>query len=249
MSQFLLVLCGIPSSGKTSLARAILEQFSSKDCIELVSTDSWRDEQYYSQFEPEKENEVRRKALKMTHSLLQEGKSVIHDDTNYYASMRHELYSIAIKTQCRFGVVYVSTPLKNALDWNAERGNPVPPEVITRISQRFDTPGKKYAWDRPVFSINLAEQSINDCMSSLTEIIEELNPVSSEVKSQIAKQNEIDMLTRKVVGKFLKKKPKYQGHPEVSRIRKDVLREAIRKGMSSNEAEDILLKRLAGIRN
>ncbi|MFW9864373.1 MAG: AAA family ATPase, partial [Candidatus Thorarchaeota archaeon] len=95
MERFLLALCGIPSSGKTTLARAIKDHLMKEIKVEIVSTDRWRDEEFYSDFKPEKERRVRREALEKTRRLVQDGMSVIHDDTNYYASMRHELFAIA----------------------------------------------------------------------------------------------------------------------------------------------------------
>jgi O-phosphoseryl-tRNA(Sec) kinase len=116
MKQFLLVLCGIPASGKSTLANEIKNVLNQRVELEIVSTDKWRDEAYYSSFSPEKETQVRERALKRTSFLLSIGTSVIHDDTNYYTSMRHELYDLARINECVFAVVYVATPLDIALE-------------------------------------------------------------------------------------------------------------------------------------
>ena len=84
MTQFLLVLCGLPASGKSALADAIQVEMDSD--IEIVRTDDWRDDKYYTDWKPEREKPVRQAALEKTRSLVSSGKSVIHDDTNYYAS-------------------------------------------------------------------------------------------------------------------------------------------------------------------
>ncbi|MHA1485102.1 MAG: AAA family ATPase, partial [Candidatus Thorarchaeota archaeon] len=92
MNQFLLALCGLPASGKSSLADAIRVAVRSKGPkVEVVRTDEWRDDTYYSEFVPEKEGEVRQAALARVETLIGKGKSVVHADTNYYNSMRHEL--------------------------------------------------------------------------------------------------------------------------------------------------------------
>ncbi|MGQ4872048.1 MAG: AAA family ATPase, partial [Candidatus Thorarchaeota archaeon] len=83
MRLFLLVMCGIPASGKTTLARAILNALDSSVVVEIVSTDDLRDERYYADFRPEREHMVRAQALKRAARLLHRGVSVIHDDTNY----------------------------------------------------------------------------------------------------------------------------------------------------------------------
>ncbi len=170
MNQFLLALCGLPASGKSSLADAIRLAVRSKGSeVEIVRTDEWRDDTYYSDFVPEKEDEVRRAALARVKTLIGKGKSVIHDDTNYYNSMRHELREIAIDAKCAFGIIHVTTPLEEALKWNRERpGTRIPDYVIQRISERFDRPGARYLWDCPLAEVDM---SILDLDSIISEIV------------------------------------------------------------------------------
>jgi len=78
MNQFLLVLCGLPASGKSTLADAIQRALNYD--VEIVRTDEWRDDEYYTDWKPEKEKPVREKALARVMTLVAEGKSVIHDD-------------------------------------------------------------------------------------------------------------------------------------------------------------------------
>ncbi|MGY5858361.1 MAG: AAA family ATPase, partial [Candidatus Thorarchaeota archaeon] len=61
MRQFVLALCGLPASGKSTLADAI--QIALDHNVEIVRTDEWRDDAYYTDWEPEKEKPVRQKAL------------------------------------------------------------------------------------------------------------------------------------------------------------------------------------------
>ena len=79
MNQFILALCGLPASGKSTLADAIQTALNYK--VEIVRTDEWRDNAYYTNWKSEKEKPVRQKALARVKELVSEGKSVIHDDT------------------------------------------------------------------------------------------------------------------------------------------------------------------------
>ena len=81
MNQFILALCGLPAAGKSVLADAIQKALNYD--VEIVRTDEWRDNEYYTDWKPEKEKPVRQKALERVKKLAAEGKSVIHDDTNY----------------------------------------------------------------------------------------------------------------------------------------------------------------------
>ena len=178
MKQLLLVLCGIPASGKTILANEIKESLNKCLQMEVVSTDEWRDEVYYSSFNPENENLVRKNALEKTELLLSQGKSVIHDDTNYYTSMRHELYDLARFNECNFAIVHIDTPLLIALDWNLQREPVIPEHVIRRIHEKLDEPGTKYAWDKPIMRVDLSEIGTSEAARAIVHEIENLKPIS-----------------------------------------------------------------------
>ncbi len=245
MTQFLLALCGIPASGKTSLAREILRATSSQEEVRLVSTDSWRGHEYYSDFRPENEQEVRKKALESTRSFLQSGWSVIHDDTNYYSSMRHELFSLAEEVECKFGVVYVNTPLDVALEWNAKRDIIIPPDVVSRIHDKFDSPGTKYAWDRSLYEIDLSKKSIEDAANELMVVLEKLLPIALKDASKAGRKESYDTATREVVREFLAQNPTCRNDPEVSKIRRGVLRDALEQGLPLENTRKTLWKKLS----
>ncbi|MFW9847522.1 MAG: AAA family ATPase [Candidatus Thorarchaeota archaeon] len=229
MTQFLIALCGIPASGKTTLARDFQLATSSDWNSVLVSTDDWRDNEYYTDFKPQKEGDVRKKALNLTRTFLARKQSVIHDDTNYYSSMRHELFCLAEEFSCKFGVVYVKTPLETAQEWNLHRETNIPSEVVTNIHSKFDIPGQKYAWDTPVYVVDLNETEISDAVAELVEVLENLHPVTQKVISESGVTEQFDTATRGVVNEFLTEQPSFRNDPEVTRIRKLILREALRK--------------------
>jgi O-phosphoseryl-tRNA(Sec) kinase len=248
MEQFLLAMCGIPSSGKTTLARAIKNHLKSGIRVEIVSTDRWRDEKFYSDFRPEKEHLVRKEALEKTRRLIQEGTSVIHDDTNYYASMRHELYEIARLNKSKFAVVHVSTPVELAVQWNTDRETSVPNSVIEKIAERLDIPGSRYAWDRPIATHNLGVDDPNKAGSEIVERIDSLVPIRGETHSSDKSTSELlDVITRQVVKHFLDENPSMRKDPRVSKERRSLLTYAMDQGLSPFETKkrlDIILGEL-----
>ncbi|MFW9844751.1 MAG: AAA family ATPase [Candidatus Thorarchaeota archaeon] len=244
MTQFLLALCGIPASGKTTLAREI-QLATSKDWNSvLVSTDDWRDNEYYSPFKPEKEGDVRKKALSLTRTFLARKQSVVHDDTNYYSSMRHELFCLAEEFRCVFGIIYVKTPLETALKWNTLRETKIPPDVVSRIHSKFDMPGEKYAWDSPVYVVDLNEKDASSAVAGILEELRDLRPVTQKVTSTPGTTEQFDTTTRRVVKEFLTKEPFFRNDPEVSRIRKLVLQEALREKWSLDATQNTLWEKL-----
>jgi len=246
MDQFLLALCGIPASGKSALASAIGGRLMREADVVIVSTDNWRDVEYYADFRPENEKRVREKALEETERLIEEGKSVIHDDTNYYASMRHELFEIAVRNGCIFAVVYVSTPVDKALSWNRERDSHIPEQVIERINEKLDVPGSKYAWDSPVSTVNLGVRAPDDAADEIAGRLKTLRPTleSKETPDVGTTNGLLDVITRQVVALFLQENPVYRNDPRVTQARREVLTMAKAEGFSPYETEQALMAKL-----
>jgi O-phosphoseryl-tRNA(Sec) kinase len=227
LNQFILALCGLPASGKSTLANAI--QIALNYAVEIVRTDEWRDDAYYTDWEPEKEKPVRQKALTRVKELVAAGKNVIHDDTNYYTSMRHELFKIAIENRCGFAIIHVATPVLVALEWNKKRENSIIPDsVIHDIFERFDNPGRRYLWDTSDLEVSLELQSIDEVVPEILEILDELEP-AREPKPRLVTSTEfgrLDTATRLTVSEFLQEHPELRGNREVSIIRRSFLRKA-----------------------
>ncbi len=251
MNQFLIAMCGIPSSGKSELAKAVLENFRGEMRVEIVSTDDWRDEGFYADFKPENERLVRKDALRYTKELIGNGVSVIHDDTNYYTSMRHELFEVAMGRPCNFAVIHVSTSLETAIQWNKERGTPIPEEVILRISERLDLPGSKYAWDAAISAVDMSMQPVEVAAREIMERLEVLVPVENSRNHVMTKSPSsdalIDVVTRQVVTRFLREHPEYRGNTQVLRLRRELLQEGKRKGISPDKIEQMLMERLRNL--
>ena len=249
MRLFLLAMCGIPASGKTTLARAILNALDSSVVVEIVSTDDLRDERYYADFRPEREHMVRVQAFERTAQLLRRGVSVIHDDTNYYASMRHELMELAKNSDAAFAVIHVATPLETALEWNERREGPVPAEVVRRIANRLDTPGERYGWDRPLAVVDLSQIDAQSTARLVVERLPSIRPLTQQLTSMMhstgTRAASLDTLTRRVVAQYLKTHPQMRGSAKISRIRREVLRTGIEDSLSDEEVVSLLEKRLS----
>ncbi len=244
MNRYLLVLCGLPASGKTDLAIKLQEALAETVEVRLVTTDQWRDSAYYANFTPEKENDVREKALEETRAHLAQGLSVIHDDTNYYSSMRHELYILAMENEYSFGIIHVRVPLETALEWNAKRERPLSEHIITKIHERFDIPGSRYTWDKPVCTVDPLKKNISESISQIMKKLQKLEPVEFPKKAIPGYAEFYDKLTRQIVNAFLRDAKDMRENSKVSDIRKDVLKEAIEGNMTSDQVREILSARL-----
>jgi O-phosphoseryl-tRNA(Sec) kinase len=245
MNQFILALCGLPASGKSALADAIQKAMKSK--VEIVRTDDWRDNEYYTDWMPEKEGPVRQKALRQVKNLVAEGRSVIHDDTNYYTSMRHELFEVALENECGFVIIHVTTPVTTALQWNKEReDSPIPGSVIEGIFERFDSPGRRYLWDNAELEVDMETQEISVVLAQILDILDNLEPVMKPGPSLVTDTEfeRLDSETRRIVSEFLHEHPELRGNREVTVIRRCVLRTASERNTPFNEVNETLIAEL-----
>jgi O-phosphoseryl-tRNA(Sec) kinase len=248
MKQFLLALCGLPASGKSILADAIMKAMNFS--VDIVRTDDWRDDTYYTNWKPEKEGVVRQKALAAVRKLVASGKSVIHDDTNYYTSMRHELFEIAIENNCGFSIIHVTTSVITAIEWNRQRKDTkIPESVIMDIFEKFDNPGRRYLWDNADLEVDMETQELKRIVPEIIEILEHLEP-AIQPKPGIITSSEferLDVETRLIVSEFLEQHPKLRGNKEVSNIRRHFLRTASERKIPSKGIHELLWTELSRI--
>lgn len=246
MKQFILALCGLPASGKSTLADAICKELNFE--VDIVRTDEWRTDTYYTDWKPEKEEHVRKVALARVIQLVEQGKNVIHDDTNYYTSMRHELFKVALENKCIFAIIHVSTPVETALKWNEERlESKIPDSVIEGINERFDLPGRRYLWDDAILEVNMGFPNLDKIIPEIVECLEELEPVTKS-KPRLVTSNEferLDIETRRIVSKFLEEYPELRGHREVSKIRRSFLRTATERRIPLKSVNKLLHEKLS----
>ena len=248
MEQFLLALCGLPSSGKTTLAHAIREALDAN--VTIVSSDDWRDADYYTDWRPQRERLVRQATLAKVDELLRQGKSVIDDDTNYYESMRHELFKIALERECIFAIAHVTTSLEVAISWNSKReSTEITEDIIRRIDERFDPPGERYLWDYPAAEVDMAGQNLDSAVAKILKILDSLKIAEEQEPTRITERTGemIDKTTREAVTEFLEKHPELRGNREVSDVRRSVLKKAIESNLDTIAARRMTLKRLRGL--
>ena len=230
-----MILCGIPSSGKSAIAlkvATILENEFDKLTI-IVGSDSFRDMMPASRaaFKPEREPFVRNITFNAIATSLQSGYVVINDDLNYYVSMRKDLSQLARSRRAGFGMVYVNTPLMTALAWNEKRGTPVPHQLIKDIYAKFEEPGKKYKWDAAISTVDPSCDDLDALAISVAEAtIRAMTVWGRPLKTppSVPKHGEYEKVTRRAMGEIMKRFKRVDLAVELADLRKAIVRRTIR---------------------
>lgn len=135
----LLVISGIPGSGKTTLANKLAVQYDAQIC----SYDSLPN----ANTKEGMDGSVKQLWIQEIRGALQSGKSVICDRLHLTVADRNELLSSVADITCE-KVLYVKmVPLETCLQRNRERQNGLPSFIIGQAAQKMEAPTKGEGWD------------------------------------------------------------------------------------------------------
>ncbi len=216
-SNFLIILVGLPASGKSTFALKLKKKLESnfQKKVKIIDPDIIRGIAFPNSFDFKNEPQIREKNIQSVRIHLTKGQIVISDDLNYYSSMRHDLKLIADSLNIKFYIVHISTPLKICLKRNEERGKPIPNKVIQNIYNKFDN-FNKYKWDTPFETYDITQTSdeiqfleILSNKIALNFKEQQKGKESLKKKHSPSIREKLDLITRKYVGELLKN-PKYQ---------------------------------------
>ncbi len=256
MSQnypYLLIICGLPSSGKTTVSKAVASLLEDKNGIPtmVISSDDYRDMLSFSSkgFRPERETAVKNFYEKAIAAGLENGFLVISDDMNYYKSMRSDLRQIAKRAEADYDIVYVETPVEQALKWNQDRGSPIPSTLIEEINQKFDPPKGEYQWDTPLAVVDPSKQSSEEIAKTIIAAVlkrlenpkrSKLKKIAEDEKSQRARG--IERETRKAMMEVMTRYKNPDLAISLSSIRKEVAKKALADGSRPVDAVELFLR-------
>ncbi|MFX1508285.1 MAG: AAA family ATPase [Promethearchaeota archaeon] len=247
----LIILSGLPSSGKSILAKEIAKIFELDLSMKtiIIESDAIRNmipSYRERRFNPDHEPVVRSAMFSLIKHFLQQGYLVINDDMNYYKSMRHDLREIALELNVQSAIIYISTPREIALSWNEKRGLPIPQDVIEDVYNKFDIPGKDYEWDMPILTTDLSiiapKSAANDAVTLIRDLLSK--PSINEIKTIVEPSEEdrqkeaVDQLTRRIVSETIANKKDEKLAKILSGVRRDFLKMAIKNKLTLDEMNE-----------
>jgi predicted kinase len=141
----LVMLCGVPTSGKSTYVNKLLAMTYWKNSV-VLSTDYYVE--FYAKEQGKTYNEVFdehiKEATQMMDKLLKfaidQGKDIIWDQTNLTAGTRKKKLR-RLPPEYHRGVIYFEVSLEEALERNNHReGKFIPKDILKRMWHQFEIP-------------------------------------------------------------------------------------------------------------
>lgn len=133
----LLIFCGIPGSGKTTIARLIAE---ADPLAVVIQTDAMRSMVSRPDYSAEESDLVYKSAIGAAKAWLDGGRVVILDATFGSSKRRASTVTELSGHFARVDFVYVACDLETALKRNSSRSAAVPPDRVKGILSAFEVP-------------------------------------------------------------------------------------------------------------
>ncbi|RKP06409.1 chromatin associated protein KTI12 [Thamnocephalis sphaerospora] len=173
----LVIVSGLPSSGKTTRARALeaylrerAQQEGARITVHRVDDESLNVVRtaYATAME---EKKARGALLSAVERLLNRDTIVIADALNYVKGFRYQLYCVARAVSTPHCVLYCGVPTELARTWNQERGEQeaYTLQVFDELATRYEEPDAMRRWDAPLFTVTHedTELPLDDIWSAL----------------------------------------------------------------------------------
>ena len=130
----LIIICGIPASGKTTLSKRIMADgkydFYSFDDLGCF---------------------MHRELIPYIKQSLSAGKNVLVDSTYSRRSIREELLVSLAECNCKKTIIFLDTPIEECVRRNKQRRCTVPECLVTGIHKAMQPPTYEEGWDEIIY--------------------------------------------------------------------------------------------------
>jgi protein KTI12 len=161
----LVVFSGLPCSGKTRLAKELVEALTER--IDALRADNQPGHNYSVVYHSDEtlgishdtykdsnlEKHARGTQMSAVKRDLSRSNIVILDTLAYIKGFRYQLFCEAKGVVTPNCVIHVVNPVEKCIEWNKTRENPWDEELIKQLEMRYEEPNGDSRWDSPLFTI------------------------------------------------------------------------------------------------
>jgi tRNA uridine 5-carbamoylmethylation protein Kti12 len=219
-----ILFCGLPASGKSTLARQVEARFQEPgkcSTVHYLEYDALEDEIASDQQDPEARirawSQARSLALQEIEYKIREWQGSPHsllilmDDNFHLRGMRKQVHRLLLKHKpIKFGLVWVDSSLDSCLDRNQGRQRQIPEQVISKMEATFEPP--RSAWENCWIKVS-DSTSIKDVIDfvsqceaivDLPDVVDPEKQAAERAKTNMNKRHQWDKLLRSWVGQTAK---------------------------------------------
>ncbi|CAI1538700.1 hypothetical protein SEUBUCD646_0K01120 [Saccharomyces eubayanus] len=176
----LVLFTGYPCSGKTTLAKHLVQLLQSKiDATPSLSkysivyhSDETLGIKHSDYITSQDERKLRSEIISAVKRDLSRNKIVIVDSLNYIKGFRYQLHCEVKNLSTTFCVIQTLCPPETIFEWNnTSNVNPWEPELLNQLIQRYEEPNSNNRWDSPLFAILTPQDNITECIVDLYKVV------------------------------------------------------------------------------
>ncbi|KAJ6231572.1 protein kti12 [Anaeramoeba flamelloides] len=152
----LILISGLPCSGKTTLANKLKAKFEKQMRVEVINIEKLGLDRNKCHFDLKSEIQFRGSFKSTVNRALSGNTLVIADGINGIKGFRYELYCSARELGTTFCLLYCTTSPEIVREWNntREEETKYSSGILDDLIQKFEQPNTENYWDRPLIPID-----------------------------------------------------------------------------------------------
>lgn len=181
----LIVLCGNPCCGKTTIANKLKEYFEKQKnmVVNLINEETLKVNKNECYKDSINEKNHRSHIRSEVEKNISDKTITIVDTLNYIKGSRYEFYCLVRNCKTRHCVIYIKSTLEKCLENNKLANEPYTEDLLKDLFSRLEEPIQSNRWDCPLYTIYPGEEPpYDDLCISLFEGKKARDPVSTKAE-------------------------------------------------------------------